>query len=651
MNFRKIVKNTNFWLGFAIVLCLLSMIGTHVVDTHMGKVEVKDINATLTEMSNDIKANNTISGKNITVDFTTGTKNVHFRVFIPKNATADTPAPVIVCAHGASNCLELQMPFYVEMARRGFVVASIDIEGCGETDNAVGGASAFSSNLGMLPVVEWLMSQSYVDETKVALTGHSFGNSGCLMTISALNKPGSTQRIRGWVDGDGLRYIPKLTADMAEGLVFTVGAAMYGESTWPLGYNYTTNSQAKNLVSLFDSSYDGASNLVNGQWYTSGGKSPSLSTGEAIDANSAVRICNYSGTHNMWHFSKTGTKIAIDGFYAALGTPEGVSAIDSDNQIWWIEVVFETLGLIGIFMLIFPLVSILMKSRLFTTIKRPVIEQNKLPSIKDPRRWIVALASMMACAFFTYFSYIKSYAKAGSLFDTTSWPSASANVKALVVWNIVSGIFMLSLLVILHYINKLLFRKDNNANLLNEFESANVASVRQFLTTVLFSGVVVGIFYGIVIFARKVFYADFRICLLAVQFGDLNWFPTIITKYLPTWIMYFVPAAILNANMRYKELPDWLSSLIVALASCVPLLIQIIYQYSTMVKTGVTMPLGSAATILAITTLPPIAFSAFSNRYIYKKTGSAWAAGLINAAVFCIMMCYNGSWAIDVMFI
>lgn len=629
--------------AIALVLCLISMIGTAAVESSFGRVAVTDHNVTMTELSADIKSNNETYGKNIEVHFSNNTaKNFHFKLLVPKTATASSPAPAIVCAHGASNTLEYQLPFYVEMARRGFVVISIDIEACGKSDNGLSDLSAGS--LGMLAAVEWLMSQPYVDEQNVAVTGHSYGNFGCLKTIAALNTEGSSQRIRGWVDGDGLRYLPSLTAENAQGLIMTVGAAKYGESTWPLGYDYLNSSNAQGLVSVFDSTFSGGT-VSNGQWYAANGPISTPATGTALNVDSALCIRQYNGTHPMWYFSTAGAAIAIDGFYAALGTPSGVAPIASGNQVWPVAVAFQLLGLIGFFMLLCPLVAMLLKASFFQGIKRPVPAQEELPSFKDPRRWVVALLAMVGSGIFTYFSYIKLYPLAFSAVGSTNFPDACANTKALVLWNFASGIFMLALIMVVYFIHRLCYRKEN-AKLPSPFASAELDSVKQFFKTALFAAVVVALMYVPVAIASMVFHVDFRICNLVVPAGDITWLYGIVTRYLPMWLIFFVPAAVLNANMRFRDLPDWLGALIMALANAIPLIIVLIVQYSAVAK-GQAMPYNSAACILAFSIIPINAFATFTSRYIYKKTGNAWAAGMINGTLLCLMLVYSGAWGID----
>ena len=102
-NGRKIEMGKNkkltVILAISLVLMLVSCIFTSMIQTNFGKVEVKEINW-ITENGYSMNA----------------------WVFIPENATTDTPAPAVVTSHGMFNNKGMQDLNFVELARRGFVV-------------------------------------------------------------------------------------------------------------------------------------------------------------------------------------------------------------------------------------------------------------------------------------------------------------------------------------------------------------------------------------------------------------------------------------------------------------------------------------------------------------------------------------------------
>ena len=90
-------------LCVAVVLMLLSMIASSVVQTSSGQVTVKQLSIE-----------------------TDGGWMLSANLYLPKTATAENPAPGIVCSHGNYNNKEMQDANFVELSRRGFVVLAID---------------------------------------------------------------------------------------------------------------------------------------------------------------------------------------------------------------------------------------------------------------------------------------------------------------------------------------------------------------------------------------------------------------------------------------------------------------------------------------------------------------------------------------------
>ena len=637
----KSKKRTLTVLVIALVLCFISMIGGSLVQANLGKTAVSDHNVTLADLAASIRANNEQTGRDIKIDFTEDTvSNVHFRLFVPENASADNPVPGIVCAHGGDNTLEVQLPFYVELARRGFVVISMDFAGHGETDNAINALTSESN--GMLALVEYLMSLPYVDNENVGVTGHSMGNLCSINTIKVLNVADSTQRVRAWVEGDGTLYAFNLTEELAEGLIMTMNVGKHSEMDviYVGAYDFLGTENARSMVKIFYPEFSDE-RVTEGQWYTKNGPVDSVGAGQKLEQESAYRLYNNENTHPGWHFSLDCTAIAIDGFYAAFGVPTGATLIDPSDQIWPVSVAFGFIGLVGFFMLLFPLCILLVNTKFFSSIKHPVRDKELLPSIKDPREAIIALATLAIIVVFSYFSYVKLYPIGSSLFDSSLYPASVPN--AIGFWSAVCGVFLLAMILVNYAVKRLVYA-GSGVTVANPFESARLDSVSQFFKTILFAVVVLAIMYIPVYIAEAVFMTDFRVCSLAVQLGDLNKLYVIIVRYLPMWLLFFIVNAIFNANTRYRDVPEWVSALVCAVANCLALLIFIYIQYSTILTQGVVpYPDMTMGGIAACFTCPFLAFAGFSARYIYKKTGNAWAAGIINGSIACLMSLY-GSW-------
>ena len=201
-----------------------------------------------------------------------------------------------------------------------------------------------------------------------------------------------------------------------------------------------------------------------------------------------------------------------------------------------------------------------------------------------------------------------------------------------------------------YFMRKIAYGKSGE-KLGNPFYSGGLDSLSQFFRTLLFAGGVVVLMFIPVYIAYNVFNVDFRICSFIITAGSPERFFPVITRYIPIWLLFYLPNAIMNANTRYKNLPEWASSLICAMANSLALIVFIILQYSTMFSTNALWNNGAGmAGIVAFAVVPCLAYAGFSAGYIYRRTGNAWAAGLINAIVMAASLCFANSWAIDMAF-
>src|SRR6516165_3209277 len=102
-------------------------------------------------------------------------------LYIPKNATAKTPAPGILAVHGYNNSRETQDGFAIEFARRGYVVLALDQTGHGYSD-----PPSFANGFGGPDGLAYLRSLDIVDKANIGLEGHSMGGWTVLAAAAAM---------------------------------------------------------------------------------------------------------------------------------------------------------------------------------------------------------------------------------------------------------------------------------------------------------------------------------------------------------------------------------------------------------------------------------------------------------------------------------
>src|ERR1700712_456744 len=94
-------------------------------------------------------------------------------LYVPKSATAAHPAPAVLASHGYINTREMQSPFAIELARRGFVVLAMDMVGHGYSEGSV--RLGPGQDLGGPAALRYLQGLPYVDKANIGLEGHSMG--------------------------------------------------------------------------------------------------------------------------------------------------------------------------------------------------------------------------------------------------------------------------------------------------------------------------------------------------------------------------------------------------------------------------------------------------------------------------------------------
>lgn len=99
------------------------------------------------------------------------------KLYIPKWVSAADKAPAVLNLHGYQNDKDVQGPFSIELARRGFVVLALDAVGHGDSE---GGLQ--TAQLGVPPYAagteagyDYLKTLDYVDAANLGVMGHSMG--------------------------------------------------------------------------------------------------------------------------------------------------------------------------------------------------------------------------------------------------------------------------------------------------------------------------------------------------------------------------------------------------------------------------------------------------------------------------------------------
>ena len=394
----------------------VSILGTWLITNRFGSIQVRSYIVTPKELTEMVNANNAETGRNITPLFsaTDTTNTLSFNVYIPKNATADNPAPLVVTSPRS----DTQQSIYLELARRGFVVIAANMGGNGNTTSGTFSASVSGDGFGLLPAVQYGMSLACVDPTKIGLTGHSIGAVGAAVDINIINTADAEYRVSAFVVGDAVDSVASLSEEAIKGLKVINGQWRYGEFNNEV---ILDSAKGKMLVQKFYPQWDGDS-IPEGQWFSSSGEIDAPENGETVDADSAIVFYEPSLIHTMWMFSKAGPEITVEGMYAGLGVPQGCKYIPGNRQIWPIASFLGLLGIVGFFMMVWPVSSLLLETRLFSSIIRPMKKKEEELPLLTAKTALPFVLFSIPMMIFTYWAYRTFSSTGSSYFNSSKYP-------------------------------------------------------------------------------------------------------------------------------------------------------------------------------------------------------------------------------------
>src|SRR2546429_177590 len=287
-------------------------------------------------------------------------------LYIPPNATAQTPAPGILAVHGYINSRETQDGFAIEFARRGYVVLALDQTGHGYSD-----PPAFANGFGGPDALAHLRSLAIVDKNNIGLEGHSMGGWTVLAAATAMPNDYKSVVLEGSSVGkpyaaEGTTSWPRNAA-----LVF----AQYEEfSDLMWGVDRARNvTQSPKLWALF-----GTQGPVEpGKVYCD------------IAHGTAWVLYTPAITHPAEHISHEAIGHSLDWFAKTL---QGGTHRPVDDQIWLAKEIGTLIALFGFVALLIGAFDALLEAPMYSRLRLPEIADGTMPehSAANGRRWTTA---------------------------------------------------------------------------------------------------------------------------------------------------------------------------------------------------------------------------------------------------------------------
>lgn len=572
-------------------------------------------------------------------------------LFMPNDASASNKLPAVVLTHGYLNNRELQLQNAIELARRGFIVLTMDREGHGNYE-FVDGSDTYTS---LYNAVKYVYNLPEVDKSRVGVTGHSMGGCATAMALSSDLATGgriiSAGLMQGWSSfmgaganvsvgnlkamDDEFFYQSKFadgTASICREYLQSVGAAKF------VGASYTEGDK---------SSID----IKSGGIYVNGQLTTTSDDGSAVGQPFRV-IYEANEIHPLNHFSTESASYVVDFFYKAFGTPDGNDFIAGGNQIWWIKEAFSTIGLAAFFVLIFPVVSLLLTLPCFASLrkKEELDLDADLPSIKKGglcgiTNTVTYFAGGLATMLFGGFILRKCYTEWSSRIFPQGTYFPQDTTGKIMGWAVICAAFALTVMGVMWLVKAIVAKVASSKGketlaVGNPFACARIG-IADFLKTIFLAIVVIALLYLVVFINWGIWVVDFRIWTFDVKPFMIEIVPAI-SRYIPWFFAFYAVSAIGNIGFRLKDLPEWATIAINAFFNAAGVLLVILIQYITFRSTGVMwQPDMNLGYIVVFPLVAVLAIATIISRVLYKKTGNVWLGAMINAILFTIITCAN----------
>lgn len=615
---EKTKKFAKKLLCISIALMLLSMIVSFAVQTDGGKVQIKELRIP-TDAGYVMCAN----------------------LYIPENATLDTPAPAVLCSHGAFNNKEMQDSYFVELSRRGYVVLAIDQPDHGNSDSVVGtGMDIIYS--GVYQGVLALSRMPFVDTERIGITGHSAGGRSCNFAVGEDNANGTDLiaavllncRTADYVDENG-DYTNGIYGSRDVGII----SAQYDEF-WPFIYDGKIETVIKSgdpEPDYFSPHYmetnDAQSFLYFGIDPTGlEARSADTMYHQDVDGKDTVRVIWRPDIIHPWsHFSARSAAYTIEFFDETLGAP---NPIPSDDQVWQWKEAFNAVGLVGMALFIVSFIWMMVYTPYFGELRT---ESPAAPAkVMGSKGKLWFWGCLIAGAIFASIIYLPVVAYGYGR------KVAQPESMALALWSMLCGLFTI--------LTMFIYYKCYGAKHGMDLEAVGIKMpLRKLCKTVLLAIITVALAYTWVFFADYFFKSDFRLWTLAAKAFDAKYLGEVAFPYMWMFILFYVPASVAANSFNYNTIGGKRgvgNSLIVAVFTAFPALVlpwmQYAYYYSTgrmlFYKTGEAYP----CFILWLFPIVLILMAAtFISRAVYKRTRNPYLAGIINAIIVAILTCVN----------
>jgi hypothetical protein len=592
-------------------------------------------------------------------------QTVAYDLFLPKTATEEQKAPLIIVIAGFGRTRETQSHVALELARRGFVVINMDPYNSGESSSSrgiQGRALATMEGYGAFDLIDYIYDNSdvypFVDKTRIGVTGHSAGGNAAYQAAVHFGKRA--------VDNNG---ISKVHSVYISGYVLSINSSInFSRSNMGMDYPLYDEGAFRNPINTSaPENYNKADmrwaieshTFVNSALEQQG--LPTISNATEVEigriyGNPNLRnmrqVYNTQSLHAFQPYNRDANARNINFFEIAMDFRH--DTLTPNDQVWQVKEVFTTISLVASLLMIVPIAALLYRIPFFkSSLKKPIIHTT--PRTKGE---IINLLVVFAIsAAFAAFMYLPSAKLTLTLFPEASrsvntWFFPQRMNNAVMVWAVISGLFSFIVFFASRLLNMWLQKKKLNKalDLRNEFVSWGILigwkNLCKTLLVALFTITSYFLLLMIIYWTLKV---DYRfIFMMAVRRLNQKVLIQILMYFPLFFIFYFSNSIRVNAAQMHGKRSELFKLFIAAFMNIAGLLIILLIQYLAFFRTGTIafteLPDGTTQWLyvnILFTLIPVMFLMPFFNRWFYKLSGNTYLGPIVICFIFVISAINN----------
>lgn len=324
---EKNLRTQAYWLIALVVIIAFSAVMMYAIERDFGKVVIEQVQ---------------IADRNGYI--------ITAKLFRPVAATADNPMPAIINMHGYQNDKNVQDPFSIELARRGFVVLAPDSLGHGDSQGGLDIMRWFGDPtyvMGNEDALAYLITLPFVDAANIGAMGHSMGGMNAVKLPALF--PDNVRALDQQASLPGSPELPNVL----------ITQARYDEFA-----GFRENQLRTENLNSFPSRLAALGFTDPIEWDTTYG---------SFEDGTARRMAFINMDHHLLPLTNKAVAEAVDWMRLALKDGEGGPMwIEPTRQIFMWKEIFGFVTLLGTLVTLIPLTNILLSTAYFAPVAQPI---------------------------------------------------------------------------------------------------------------------------------------------------------------------------------------------------------------------------------------------------------------------------------------